>query len=121
MNNYSEQGTESLKIRETFRSSSIINEKKYTFFDTAMSWYGNMSPLTKDSTRMKYLNELNSWQLPFFADMDIREICAFQWKDISFEEQTISVNKTMQRLRTKDAGSRKRRKSSSPTRKASIQ
>ena len=74
MNNYSEQGTESLKIRETFRNSSTITEKKYSFYDAAMSWYGNMSPLTKDSTRMKYLNELNPWLLPFFAEMDIRQI-----------------------------------------------
>lgn len=40
--------------------------------------------------------------LSLYTGMRIGEICALKWEDISFEEQYVSVDKTMQRLQTPD-------------------
>lgn len=42
-----------------------------------------------------------------FTGLRIGELCALQWKDISFEDRTVRVNKTMQRIQTLDTSSTK--------------
>jgi len=61
-----------------------------------------------------------------YTGMRIGEVCALKWKDISFEEHFISVEKTMQRLQTDNSEDKKTRviistpKSSSSIRKIPI-
>ena len=42
-----------------------------------------------------------------FTGLRLGEICALKWEDISFQEQTVSVCRTMQRIQTKDDPERK--------------
>ncbi len=42
-----------------------------------------------------------------FTGLRLGEICALKWEDISFSEHTLSVQRTMQRIQTKDDPERK--------------
>lgn len=62
----------------------------------------------------KYLySDLNSYNigilLCLFSGLRIGELCALQWEDISFDEHTIHVSKTMQRVQNKSSSSPKTR------------
>ena len=43
--------------------------------------------------------------LCLYTGLQVGEICALRWSDISLEEGTVTVSRTMQRLQTKDEGS----------------
>lgn len=45
--------------------------------------------------------------LCLYTGMRVGEICALKWEDISFEEQSLYVHKTMQRIQTMDKGEKK--------------
>lgn len=60
--------------------------------------------------------------LCLYTGLRIGEICALKWEDISFEEQYISVSKTMQRIQNKNklGGDKTKILISSPKSKSSI-
>ncbi len=46
--------------------------------------------------------------LSLYTGIRIGELCALQWKDISLEDQTLRIHKTLQRLQKTDPGERDR-------------
>lgn len=71
--------------------------------------YQEMRILTIDEERRLnrvLLNNLNVYKLGIllclYTGIRIGELCALKWNNVSFEEKTLKINKTMQRLQSDD-------------------
>ena len=72
--------------------------------------YQEMRILTIDEERRLnrvLLNDLNVYKLGIllclYTGIRIGELCALKWENISFEEKSVKINKTMQRLQSDDS------------------
>lgn len=89
--------------------------KKYiNYFDFNSIAYPKLQskelPVLKNSEFIKLVNYVQihfeiqkiGILLSLFMGLRLGEICALQWKDINFTEETMHINKTMQRLKNTD-------------------
>ncbi len=89
--------------------------KKYiNYFDFNSIIYPKLQskelPVLKNSEFIKLVNYVQvhfeiqkiGVLLSLFMGLRLGEICALQWKDINFAEETIHISKTMQRLKNSD-------------------